>query len=271
MKVRSLDWSGRLKVEWMGEVVRDDDREIVLRCQFTRCDVETEYLHFRTDDTTIEHYPKDEWYNAFEVHASQGYLKGVYCNIAQPPTIEGDVLSYIDLTLDLFVYPDGRWLALDEEDFEARARDEYPPEVVVRARQALEHLVELVKREGSGSSLRWKSLTGLQAQTEPYQQASHLPRPDRGPGRDWVPRLSIGQRHDRSLPHRSPTRDGTGYSPARASARGPGAMPAARLAASLARRRLGHGHHIPRRAEQRAAQDGQTQLRQRELALADWN
>jgi hypothetical protein len=31
MHVRSLDWSGQVKVEWSGDVIRDDHEEIVLR------------------------------------------------------------------------------------------------------------------------------------------------------------------------------------------------------------------------------------------------
>ena len=143
-RVRSLDWSGKLKVEWTGEVARDDAEEIVLRCRFTR-DVQTSYLRFRTDDVTVEHYPRHEWYNAFQVISAEGQLKGFYCNIAMPPTVEGDVLSYTDLTLDLFVFPDGRWLVLDEEDFERRAREDYPAEVVARARQSLSSLIGLVE------------------------------------------------------------------------------------------------------------------------------
>ena len=145
MRVRSLDYGGRLKVEWAGEVIKHDEREIALRCQFTR-DVQTSYCHFRTDDITIEHYPLKEWYNAFMLLSAQGSLKGFYCNVAMPPEVEGDVLRYVDLTLDLFVFPDGRQLPLDEPDFERRAAADYPADVAARSREALRSLMELANR-----------------------------------------------------------------------------------------------------------------------------
>jgi len=145
MHVRSLDWSGQVKVEWSGDVIRDDHEEIVLRCQFTR-DVQTSYTHFRTDDVTVEHYPRRQWFNAFKLISATGALKGFYCNVAQPPIVEGDVLSYTDLTLDLFVFPDGRLLPLDEEDFERRASGEYPAWVAERAREAMRQLMQLARQ-----------------------------------------------------------------------------------------------------------------------------
>ena len=35
----------------------------------------------------------------------------------RPAEIRGDVLSYVDLALDLLVFPDGRQLVLDEDEF----------------------------------------------------------------------------------------------------------------------------------------------------------
>lgn len=49
-----------------------------------------------------------------------GTLKGWYCNIGRPVVEEGgNVLSYIDLVLDLWVAADGTQTVLDEDEFVA--------------------------------------------------------------------------------------------------------------------------------------------------------
>ena len=44
-------------------------------------------------------------------------LRGWYCNIGKPALLDGDCLSYVDLALDLLVFPDGRQFVLDEDEF----------------------------------------------------------------------------------------------------------------------------------------------------------
>ncbi len=43
----------------------------------------------------------------------------VLCNITTPPQIGDGLIAYVDLALDLLVYPDGRMLVLDEDEFTA--------------------------------------------------------------------------------------------------------------------------------------------------------
>ena len=48
-----------------------------------------------------------------------GRLKGWYCNVGQPAVIEDQVVSYVDLALDLWISTDGRQTVLDQDEFEA--------------------------------------------------------------------------------------------------------------------------------------------------------
>lgn len=61
----------------------------------------------------------DRRYNAFEVHAADGRLKGWYCNITRPARIADTEVSAEDLALDLWVDPQRRVTVLDEEEFAA--------------------------------------------------------------------------------------------------------------------------------------------------------
>jgi hypothetical protein len=65
----------------------------------------------------VETFYSDRWYNIFEIHdRDDGKLKGWYCNIGKPAVIEQDVVSYVDLALDLWVAPDGTQTILDEDE-----------------------------------------------------------------------------------------------------------------------------------------------------------
>jgi predicted RNA-binding protein associated with RNAse of E/G family len=70
-------------------------------------------------DLFFETYYTDRWYNVYEIHDREdGGLKGWYCNIGKPAVMEGeDLLSYVDLALDLWVAPDGKQTVLDEDEF----------------------------------------------------------------------------------------------------------------------------------------------------------
>jgi predicted RNA-binding protein associated with RNAse of E/G family len=81
--------------------------------------------------------------NIFEIRASDGLLKGWYCNVTRPARITRDEIAAEDLALDLWVEPDGTVQVLDEDEF---ARLELPPEEREAAREALGQLGAMVTR-----------------------------------------------------------------------------------------------------------------------------
>jgi uncharacterized protein len=91
-------------------------------------------------DRFVETFYSDRGYNIFEMHARKDdALKGWYCNVARPAEISDEVVSYVDLALDLLVYPDRRQLVLDEDEF---AELHLAGPEVDAARQALRELQE---------------------------------------------------------------------------------------------------------------------------------
>ena len=89
-------------------------------------------------DRFLETYYDDRWFNIFEIRDKQDdSLKGWYCNVAAPAIIRPGEITFRDFALDLLVYPDGRQLVLDEDEF---AELDCAPD---ERRQALEGLVQL--------------------------------------------------------------------------------------------------------------------------------
>jgi len=149
--------SGRAAAVYAGEVVRTDDRLVVVRCPWTREEpLDLGAFVLEAGDVFVEHYYRDEWFNVFEVHGADGALKGWYCNVTAPAEIGADAIRWFDLALDLLVLPDGRATVVDEDEFEELA---LPEEQARRAWAALARLQRWVRErhppfDGIGGDVR---------------------------------------------------------------------------------------------------------------------
>jgi len=93
-----------------------------------------------------EYYWLDRWYNVFRFSDANHQLKKFYCNVNQPPSFDGHVLSYVDLDIDVLVEPNLSYRILDLDDFEENARRyPYPEDVQHNARQAVTELIGLIE------------------------------------------------------------------------------------------------------------------------------
>jgi protein associated with RNAse G/E len=94
-----------------------------------------------------EYFWLDRWYNVFRFERSNGDLRNFYCNINLPPKFSGTELDYIDLDIDLIVWPDGRVVTLDEDEFEQNAaKFGYPTEIREHTFNTLGELRALIAR-----------------------------------------------------------------------------------------------------------------------------
>ena len=126
---------------YSGQVLSRDAESVLLEALFNRADLPFHGMLLRQGDRFLERYSTRHWYNIFEIHDREDdHLKGWYCNVALPAELDGDVVRYVDLALDLLVFPDGRRLVLDEDEFAALSLEE---DVRQKARQALSELQAL--------------------------------------------------------------------------------------------------------------------------------
>jgi hypothetical protein len=136
--VNKLDIHGNKTWQYHGQLLHQDQGCITLEAYFDREDTSFFGMPLRKGDRFLETYYTDRWYNIFEVHArDDDHLRGWYCNIGKPARFDGKVLSYVDLALDLLIFPDGRQIVLDEAEF---TELEITDEVRVCARDALNEL-----------------------------------------------------------------------------------------------------------------------------------
>ncbi len=133
LNVLKLDVDGRETWRYPARLLARDGASVTIEAFFNRDDLPFHGILLGRDDRFVETYYTDRWYNIFEVHAREdGHIRGWYCNVTRPASVTDSTIAYIDLALDLLVYPDGKQLVLDEDEFavlplseaeRARARD----------------------------------------------------------------------------------------------------------------------------------------------------
>jgi len=143
VSVRKYD--GREHRRWHARVAKREDTLLILDAVFEE-EIEHDLLGTISLGTvSTEYYWLDRWYNVFRFSHSDGKLKSFYCNINQPPSFDGHVLSYTDLDIDVLVAPDLTYKILDLDDFETNARAyAYPEDVRANAQDALKELTKLI-------------------------------------------------------------------------------------------------------------------------------
>ena len=141
-----LKYDGHEYRRWPARVAKTEGSLIVLDAVFDQ-EIEHDLLGMIALGTiSTEYYWLDRWYNIFRFSDHTGELKSFYCNVNTPPQFDGEVLSYIDLDLDVLVEPDLTYKILDIEDFDQNAkRYHYSDEIQANARRALEELTRLIE------------------------------------------------------------------------------------------------------------------------------
>lgn len=144
--VRVLKHDGAEYRRWQAHIAHREDPLIVLDAEFD-VDVTHHLLgEIKRGTKTVEYYWLDRWYNVFRFLADDGSTRLWYCNINTPPVLEGCVLTYIDLDIDVLVMPDFSYQVLDLDEFDANAeRYGYSNEEKDQARAAVEEVRSLIK------------------------------------------------------------------------------------------------------------------------------
>src|SRR6266849_299421 len=145
--VRVLKYDGTEYRRWNARVARREGSLIVLDAEF-EYEAQHHLLgHIPRGTRTIEYYWLDRWYNVFRFLNDHGGTGLYYCNINMPPKFEDDVLTYVDLDIDILVRPDLSYQVLDLEEFAANGgRYGYSEEIKRQANAAVHELISLIEK-----------------------------------------------------------------------------------------------------------------------------
>ncbi len=144
--VRVHKYDGSEHKSWTARVLKEDGTLLVLDAEFAE-EVQHDLLGTIARGTkSIEYYWLDRWYNVFCFLHPDGSLRNYYCNVNIAPGFDGQVLSYVDLDIDILVQTDFSYAILDLDEFEENAkRYGYPNTVVENAQLAVQQLVQLIE------------------------------------------------------------------------------------------------------------------------------
>jgi hypothetical protein len=127
-----------------GRLLQRYPDQIVVEAYFDREDMALGDLVLEKGDRFVETYFLARWYNTYEIYAQRaGNLKGWYCNISYPAVYQPGWIAYRDLALDLIVFPNGRQVVLDWDEFQAL---DLKPETRTLALEALSELQDKFTR-----------------------------------------------------------------------------------------------------------------------------
>jgi len=146
VEVLKLNLAGQETWRYTGQVLEQRPEAIIIEARFNRADTPFHGILLGQGDRFVEIFYNDRMYNIFEIHdRADDHLKGWYCNVCRPAEFHPGEIAYVDLSLDLLVYPDGRQLVLDEDEFAVQAKQLSEAEIK-NARAALLALQELFRQ-----------------------------------------------------------------------------------------------------------------------------
>ena len=112
------DAFSRSVFSYTGVLVERTQGFVCIDAVFELEDRDLGYVRLRRGDRFREWFYAEQWFNIFRVQDAESLaLKGWYCNITRPPVIAEASVTADDLGLDVFVFPAGETLLLDEEEF----------------------------------------------------------------------------------------------------------------------------------------------------------
>lgn len=145
VEIRSCKYDGRITRRWEASLKRRAGALLVFDAVFNE-EIQHPLLGTIARGTlSTEYFWTNQWYSIFRFSEPSGTLRNFYCNIQMPPTFDGQVLTYVDLDIDVLVAPDLSYQILDKDEFSANAaRYGYTDEVRTRTQQSLDALIALI-------------------------------------------------------------------------------------------------------------------------------
>lgn len=133
-----------------------------------------------TDYAILYFYPSQPYY-FYELYEPlpPHKFRGWYCNINLPPEPTDDGYSFVDIDLDIWLYPDLHYEVLDQEEYRENAvRHNYPAAYKQIAEQTLEDLRERIARREFPFRPHIEFLqTGLEFLAERFGKPAVMPPP----------------------------------------------------------------------------------------------
>jgi len=142
MIIIKQDAAGREVWRYTGELIHQDGRVSIVQAHFTCDDLPFYGMMLKQGDLFVEAFYQDKWYNILEMYdRDDGQLKGWYCNLARPPLVTAESITFQDLALDVLLAIDGEVQVLDQHEYQALRLD---PTEDRKVQDALQEVLQIL-------------------------------------------------------------------------------------------------------------------------------
>ena len=142
MKVNARKFDGSLRRTWDCELVSFDGETLKVRGVFAETVKHSDLGTIEKETISHETFWLSRWYNVFRFENPDGSVRNHYLNISMPPTFDGETIEFVDLDIDIVVWPDGRRIVLDEDEFaENLVKYQYPTDLVEKVKNTVQTLL----------------------------------------------------------------------------------------------------------------------------------
>lgn len=130
--VRSRKYDLTIRRTWTCRFIEQKEKLLTFVGEFDHAIEHPDLGSIRKGTVSYEFYWLDRWYNIFEFREPNGIFRNFYCNVNMPPNFDGKYLDYVDLDIDIVVWPNLEYTILDRDEFEQNAAAYNYPESVIR-------------------------------------------------------------------------------------------------------------------------------------------
>jgi uncharacterized protein len=144
--INSRKFNGKIHRSWKAALTKKQNSLLIFEGQFEEEVRHDELGVIRRGTISYEYYWLDRWYNVFEFHEPEGDLRNFYCNLNMPPTLENNILDYIDLDIDVLVSKNFEVKILDREEFEEHSKlYGYSEDLIAKTLETLDELLKIIE------------------------------------------------------------------------------------------------------------------------------
>ncbi|MFZ3151650.1 MAG: DUF402 domain-containing protein [Anaerolineaceae bacterium] len=109
---------GQQMLAYEAHLLAEDNGMRVLEAWFAFPSRLVDQVWLERGDRFVEKYFSNHWYNIYSIYnQSSDQIKAWYCNICLPALFTSTEVRWVDLALDVLIYPNGSLALLDQDEF----------------------------------------------------------------------------------------------------------------------------------------------------------
>lgn len=115
IQIHGFKHDGSLHRVWTNSFVVDDNESYLVTGNHRTKVIESNGRSWYTKEPALCYFFEKEWFNVIAMYKKDGIH--YYCNVSSPYVYDTEAIKYIDYDLDVRVYPSGRIVVLDHNEF----------------------------------------------------------------------------------------------------------------------------------------------------------